>query len=182
MKHLTQFSNIDEPGSWLFWVGHLSYEENIREPDNVNSSDVKASEARTCADGGNLKCHIAATCVDGPTGFCCKCRAGYYGNGFNCLKADVPLRVSGKITGSIGDVQLDSQLQSYVVLSDGRSYTAISPLSKDVGYKSQLLFSLGNAIGWLFAKPNGNNATNGYQVMLIRFPLRAKVIFQHRPL
>lgn len=72
--------------------------------------------------------------------------------------------MSGSLTGKIDDSELNSQLQSYVVLSDGRSYTAVSPLNSDVGYNSQLAYTFGYAIGWLFAKPVGSDAPNGYEV------------------
>lgn len=49
-------------------------------------------------------------------------------------------------------------------MSDGRSYTAVSPLNSDVGYSSQLAYTFGYAIGWLFAKPVGSDAPNGYEV------------------
>lgn len=162
---MNQLSNVGIPGAWLFRIGHLHVEDSIEEPDHVRSSVSETSAPKTCANGGKLKCHISAVCTDTANGFCCNCKNGFYGNGYSCIKNDVPLRVTGKVTGSIGDAQLNAQLQSYVVLSDGRSYTAISPLDRDVGYKSQLLFTLGSVIGWLFAKPIANdNAPNGYQV------------------
>lgn len=163
-------TNVGIPGAWLYRVGPLGAEDPIEEPDQVRSLDSESSRPKSCANGGKLKCNIAAICKDTRNGFCCECKSGYYGNGFSCIKNDVPLRVSGKITGFIGDSELNAQLQSYVVLNDGRSYTAISPLSKDVGYNTQLLFTLGNVIGWLFAKPLANdNAPNGYQVIVFYF-------------
>lgn len=112
---------------------------------------------------GKLKCHSFAKCTDTSRGFCCTCNEGYYGNGYSCLKNDIPIRVSGKLTGTIGNKSLNSQLQSYVVMTDGRSYTAISPLSVEFGYPLQLIQALGGVVGWLFAKPTGN-VKNGYQI------------------
>lgn len=164
-KYLNQLSNVGIPGVWLFRVGHLQFEDSIEEPDQVRSNEAESNAPKSCANGGNLKCHVSATCTDTARGFCCKCKSGFYGNGFSCIQNDLPLRVTGKLTGSIGDAQLNAQLQSYVVLADGRTYTAISPLDADVGHKSQLLFELGSVIGWLFAKPlASDNAPNGYQV------------------
>lgn len=164
-KYLNRLSNVGIPGAWLYRVGHLQYEDTIEEPDLVRSHEAEVYAPKSCANGGNLKCHISAICTDTAEGFCCKCKTGYYGNGYSCVKSDAPLRVTGTITGSIGDAKLNAQLQSYVVVADGRSYTAISPLDKDVGFKSQLLFTLGSVIGWLFAKPIANdNAPNGYEV------------------
>lgn len=164
-KYLSQLSNVGVPGAWLFRVGHIQL-DSIEEPDQVRSNESEAFAPKSCANGGNLRCHISAVCTDTASGFCCKCKDTFYGNGFSCIKNDAPLRVTGKLTGSIGDAQLNAQLQSYVVLADGRSYTAISPLDADAGHKSQLLaVSIGSVIGWLFAKPiAGDNAPNGYQV------------------
>lgn len=162
---MSQLSNVGIPGAWLFRVGHLQVEDSIEEPDQVRSAEPEILAPKTCANGGSLKCHISAVCTDTTSGFCCKCKNGFYGNGFSCIKSDAPLRVTGTLTGSIGNAQLNAQLQSYVVLADGRSYTAVSPLERDVGFKSQLLFTLGSVIGWLFAKPiASDNAPNGYQV------------------
>lgn len=75
------------------------------------------------------------------------------------------MRVAGKVTGKINNLPLDAVLQSYVVLSDGRTYTAITPLDGSVGHSTQLAYAFGSVIGWLFAKPIANeNAPNGYQV------------------
>lgn len=111
-----------------------------------------------------MKCHTLATCQDTRYGYTCQCRSAYYGNGQTCIKNDVPVRVSGQITGRISDVDVHASIQSYVVLNDGRSYTAINPLDARLGFSSQLAHSFGYVIGWLFAKPLGNDAPNGYEV------------------
>lgn len=92
------------------------------------------------------------------------CISGYYGNGKSCLKNDVPLRVNGKISGEInGQIIQGVDLQAYVVMSDGRSYTALSHVPDKFGNSIQILNILGSVIGWLFAKPV-ENAKNGYQI------------------
>lgn len=165
VKYLSELSNNGKPGTWLFHVGPLGAEDSIEEPDQVQSQAIDFLEPVSCANGGKLKCHLSATCTDTRKGFCCKCKNGFYGNGFSCIKNDVPIRVSGKVTGYVSDTEVNAQLQSYVLLTDGRSYTAVSPLTKDIGYNIQLLYSLGSVIGWLFAKPVGNeNTLNGYQI------------------
>lgn len=162
---MNQLSNIGEPGAWLFRVGRLDYAESIGEPDLASAIESEQSRATSCANGGRLKCHIRAVCTDTRSGFCCKCKPGHYGNGFSCIKSDVPIRVTGKVTGTINDVPINAQIQSYVVLSDGRAYTAISPLPKKFGFSTQLLYHLGSVIGWLFAKPVGEDTVpNGYHV------------------
>lgn len=165
VKYLTELSNNGKPGSWLFRVGPLGFEDSIEEPDQVQSPSVDFAEPVSCGNGGRLKCHTSAICKDTPKGFCCKCKSGFYGNGFSCIKNEVPIRVAGKVSGYVGDTEINAQLQSYVVLTDGRSYTAISPLTKDIGYNVQLLYALGGSIGWLFAKSvGGENTLNGYQI------------------
>lgn len=164
-KYLSKLSNNGNPGSWIFRVGHLSFESNIEQPDQSRFFQQEIQYPRSCSSGGNLKCHISAVCRDTRLSFACECKPGFYGNGYSCIKSDVPLRVAGKVTGKINNVQLDAQLQSYVVLSDGRSYTAVSPLEQSIGYSSQLAYAFGSVIGWLFAKPiTTDNAPNGYQV------------------
>lgn len=170
VKYLNQLSNVGVPGLWLYRVGHLQYEDSIEEPDKVHVSELVQSLPRTCGSGGRLKCNINAVCTDTSTGFCCKCKNGFYGNGFNCIKNDVPIRAAGTLSGQINDLDIDAQLQSYVVLNDGRSYTSVSPLPNEIGHSTQLLISLGNVIGWLFAKPIGSdNVLNGYQVKICEF-------------
>ena len=131
------------------------------EPDIKRIEDPE--EAMTCQKGGKIKCHSSAYCEDTALGFCCICKQGFYGNGYSCIKNDAPMRVTGSITGQIGNDSLNSQLQSYVVMADGRSYSAISPLDSVLGGKMQLLEIIGSTVGWLFAKPMGKNL-NGYQI------------------
>lgn len=167
VKYLSDLGNTGEIGSWLFRVGARNEPEAaIKEPDQLLGRSITNDEPTSCNDGGRLRCHTSAVCEDNSNvGFCCRCKQGYYGNGFNCIKNDIPLRVTGKVTGNINNVEINGQLQSYVVLTDGRSYTAISPLSADVGFNAQLIAAVGYGIGWLFAKSNGNVLTpNGYEV------------------
>lgn len=168
MKYLSDLSNTGETGSWLFFVGaHNRDEIGIKEPDQLSSvGGTSTAEPTTCADGGRLRCHSSALCEDGLSGFCCLCRDGYYGNGLNCIKSDAPIRAAGKVTGNVNNVEINGQLQSYILLNDGRSYTALSSISKEIGFGAQLgAAALGNGIGWLFAKAGGSDGVpNGYQV------------------
>lgn len=165
MRFLTDYSNIGVPGKWLYRVGPLGYEENIADPESVHSTSAEwDNEQQTCAISGRMKCHIKSTCSDQPDeGFCCVCQEGYYGNGYNCLKNDAPLRVTGSAKGLVNGLELDSQFQSYVILVDGRSYSALSPLPESIGALFQLLPKIGEPIGWLLAKP-ADGRPNGYQL------------------
>lgn len=163
MRYLNENSNHGVPGSWLFRVGPLNFEDTIEEPDYISPNEQTSDVQPSCATSGKYRCHSAAKCTDTVRGFCCTCNIGYYGNGQSCLKTDVPIRVSGKVSGSVNNETISSQLQSYVVMTDGRSYTAISPLTPAIGYSLQLAHVLGGVVGWLFAKP-GANVKNGYEV------------------
>lgn len=162
VRHLSETSNYGQPGRWLYRVGKLAEGEIIGEPDNISIPE-ESSQPLTCASGGRLQCHSSATCEDTQDGFCCKCKDGYYGNGYSCILNTVPIRVTGTITGHIGTTSFASQLQAYIVMVDGRSYTAISALESGLGPKFQLLEVIGGVIGWLFAKPIGTTL-NGYQI------------------
>lgn len=60
---------------------------------------------------------------------------------------------------------------------DGRSYTAVSALSADLGLKVQLLEIIGGVIGWLFAKPVGATL-NGYQITGGKFNHTSSIRFK----
>lgn len=163
IRHLPKTSNVNIPGVWIFRVGPLnSANDNIEEPDVEVSKEVTGM-VQTCSNKGNLKCHSSAYCQDYNNGFCCICKDKYYGNGYNCIKNDGPLRVTGKITGTVNNENIESMLQSYVVMADGRTYTAISPLSASLSAKMQLMPIIGTTLGWLFAKPL-SASLNGYQI------------------
>ncbi|XP_055547444.1 nidogen [Wyeomyia smithii] len=175
IKHLTVSSNAGEPGTWLYKVGPLDQDQNVQEPNLL--VDGSSHEPRTCAEGGHFKCHSAATCTDTRTGYCCSCKNGYYGNGFSCVKNDVPLRVVGAVKGRLNQWTIDTQMQSYVVMTDGRTYTALSSLEDDIGTSLQLAHTIGASIGWLFAKPIGN-VLNGYQVTGGKFNQTTTIAFK----
>lgn len=146
----------------MYRVGPLGYEDNIADPESTHTHVSEMEES--CAVSGRMKCHVKSSCSDQPgRGFCCSCQDGFYGNGFNCLRNDAPLRVTGSATGSVNGVEVNAQFQSYVILVDGRSYSAISPLPSDIGHLFQVVPNLGESIGWLFAKV-ADGRSNGYQI------------------
>lgn len=160
VKYLSDLSNYHNPGNWMFRVGPLGYEDNVEEPQIDSEEEIVEN---SCKNNGKYKCHSSSDCLDTRSGFCCSCKPGFYGNGYNCVHDDIPIRVAGTIKGAIGNEQIDSQLQSYVVMADGKSYTAINPIPRKIGYQIQLLQVLGETIGWLFAKPL-SDSLNGYQL------------------
>uniref|UniRef100_A0A1B0GHS0 Putative nidogen n=1 Tax=Lutzomyia longipalpis TaxID=7200 RepID=A0A1B0GHS0_LUTLO len=161
VKYLSELTNYGVPGIFLYRVGPLGLDQDVVEPDRYLGSPE--STHLTCRDRGKHRCHSNAVCEDTRAGFCCSCKEGYYGNGYSCIKSDAPIRVAGLITGTLGGRPVNSQLQSYVVTVDGRTYTAISPLEPEIGSRLQILQIVGSSIAWLFAKPFGG-AKNGYQL------------------
>jgi hypothetical protein len=74
------------------------------------------------------------------------------------LKA-TPIYVTGKVTGSINNQQLeDLDFYSYVLThtSDSRNFVAIGKIPVNLGGSFQVLISIVNPINWLFAGRNGN--------------------------
>lgn len=81
------------------------------------------------------------------------------------------------MNGIINDIHLnDVDIQAYVVVADGRAYTALSRGPIVLGSSLQLLNVLGGVMGWLFAKP-ASTAKNGYQLTGALFNHTAEVFF-----
>ncbi|CAG9578155.1 unnamed protein product [Danaus chrysippus] len=165
IRNVVSWSNIHDPGRYVYRVGNIPLEGTIAVPDQYDQYEAEVEEeSKTCAQSGPSVCHLQARCVDYQAGICCQCNEGFYGNGKSCIKDDVPLRVHGKMNGVINNQNLnDVDIQAYVVLADGRSYTALSQTPPSLGSSLQLLSVLGSVVGWLFAKPLGE-AQNGYQL------------------
>lgn len=176
VRYLSETSNYGVSGRWLYRVGKLSEGESVEEPDNVSQTEEVAPPS-TCATGGRLMCHSSATCEDINEGYCCKCKTGYYGNGYSCIRNDIPIRVTGSINGHISSTSISSQIQAYIVMVDGRTYTAISALNGELGPKVQLLEVIGGVIGWVFAKPVGQTL-NGYQITGGKFNHTSNIRFK----
>nr|XP_055028232.1 nidogen-2 isoform X9 [Misgurnus anguillicaudatus] len=127
------------------------------------------------------QCSQNAHCTDFSTGFCCECNSGFYGNGRHCLPNGAPHRVNGKVRGTLTvggtPVQLDSiDLHAYIVVGDGRAYTAISEVPEPVGWALMPVAPIGGLFGWLFALelPNSHN---GFSITGAEFTRRADVTF-----
>uniref|UniRef100_A0A8C9AKG7 Nidogen 1 n=1 Tax=Prolemur simus TaxID=1328070 RepID=A0A8C9AKG7_PROSS len=141
---------------------------------------------QTCANSRH-QCSVHAECRDFAAGFCCRCVAGYTGNGRQCVAEGSPQRVNGKVKGRIfvGTSQVpiafeNTDLHSYVVMNHGRSYTAISTIPETVGYSLLPLAPIGGIIGWMFAVEQ-DGFRNGFSITGGEFTRQAEVTFVGHP-
>ncbi|KAK9959572.1 hypothetical protein ABG768_009688 [Culter alburnus] len=155
---------------------------SVEERVNFDSGVIHYStdNKETC-ERFQQQCSQNAHCTDYPTGFCCHCNSGFYGNGRHCLPNGAPHRVNGKVRGTVlvggTAVQLDSiDLHAYIVVGDGRAYTAISEVPEPVGWALMPVAPIGGLFGWLFALelPNSHN---GFSITGAEFTRRADVTF-----
>ncbi|XP_062417347.1 nidogen-2 isoform X2 [Pungitius pungitius] len=136
----------------------------------------------TCASSRfQQQCSQNAFCSDYATGFCCHCRTGFYGNGRHCLPEGAPQRVSGKVSGTVTvgstPVELNNiDLHAYIVVGDGRAYTAISEVPEPVGWALMPLAPIGELFGWLFALELPNSQA-GFKITGAVFTRHAEAIF-----
>uniref|UniRef100_A0A673GLC0 Nidogen-1-like n=1 Tax=Sinocyclocheilus rhinocerous TaxID=307959 RepID=A0A673GLC0_9TELE len=152
----------------------------IENEDNIEV-DVFTYNSGEC---GGQKCSKFGECSNYPSGRCCQCEPGYYGNGVQCVPDGIPQRMNGKVSGrvSVGNspVPVDfasNDLHSYVVVNDGRAYVAISAIPAIVGFSLQPLSSVGGIIGWAFALQQPG-FKNGFSIIGGVFRRQADVTFQ----
>ncbi|XP_015172869.1 PREDICTED: nidogen-2 isoform X3 [Polistes dominula] len=175
IQNVDKWSNINRPGHWAFQVGPIDEGEDVKPPDSIEDT-TSGSRIMSCRTGATT-CHSKATCIDYEVGFCCSCKQGFFGNGKSCQPNDVPLRVIGRISGKINEIEFPSRdLQCYVQTKDGRTYTALSRVPEEIGSSFQLLSNLGGVIGWLFAKPI-SETKNGYELTGGLFNHTADLLF-----
>ncbi|XP_067311913.1 nidogen-2 isoform X1 [Pseudorasbora parva] len=155
---------------------------SVEEKVNFDSGVIHYStdNKETC-ERFQQKCSQNAHCTDYSTGFCCHCNSGFYGNGRHCLPNGAPHRVNGKVRGTVlvggTAVQLDSiDLHAYIVVGDGRAYTAISEVPEPVGWALMPVAPIGGLFGWLFALELPNSL-NGFSITGAEFTRRADVTF-----
>uniref|UniRef100_A0A4W3IYG7 Nidogen 2 n=1 Tax=Callorhinchus milii TaxID=7868 RepID=A0A4W3IYG7_CALMI len=129
------------------------------------------------------QCSQYAYCADYSSGFCCHCHSGYYGNGRQCLVEGTTQRVNGKVNGKLvvgasrTPVEIrNADLHAYVVVSDGRAYTAISHIPESVGWALQPLSAIGGLFGWLFALQQPG-FKNGFSVAGAKFIRNVDITF-----
>ncbi|XP_051503782.1 nidogen-1 isoform X1 [Myxocyprinus asiaticus] len=155
----------------------------VVEIDNEDSIQVDVFSYNS-GECGRQKCSKFGECRNYPTGRCCQCKPGYYGNGIQCLSEGIPQRMNGKVSGRVflgnSPVPVDfanNDLHSYVVVNDGRAYVAISAILPSVGFSLQPLSSMGGVIGWAFALQQPG-FKNGFSIIGGVFKRQAEVTFQ----
>lgn len=85
--------------------------------------------------------------------------------------------MNGKVSGKINNEEFANlDLQSYIVMSDGRAYTAVSKIPEPIGSDILSLQVLGSVLGWAFAKPVGETV-NGFQLTGGVFNHTATLVF-----
>ncbi|XP_069493571.1 nidogen-2 [Ambystoma mexicanum] len=154
-----------------------------QEVDVRVESDVYTYQAarKDSCEVSHGQCSQHAFCTDYSYGFCCHCQSEYYGNGRYCLPKGAPHRVNGKVSGRvIVDGALvefsDVDLHAYIVLNDGRAYTAISHIPSVAARGLMPLSPIGGLFGWLFSleKPGYEN---GFSITGAKFTHNIDVIF-----
>ncbi|KAF7704087.1 hypothetical protein HF521_021159 [Silurus meridionalis] len=160
--------------------GHVRV--NVEENVNFDSGVIHYStENKETCNRFQQTCSQNAYCVDYPSGYCCHCHAGFYGNGRHCLPDGAPQRVNGKVNGmvTVGStpVGLDNiDLHVYIVVGDGRAYTAISEVPEPLGWSLMPATPIGGLFGWLFALKLPSSY-NGFNITGAEFTRHADVTF-----
>ncbi|XP_069741272.1 nidogen-1 [Narcine bancroftii] len=164
-------------------IQHHTVELSDTEMDITGNVFLYNTERQQRCSVNHHVCSIHGQCRDYVAGFCCHCNPGYYGNGKQCVAEGTPQRVNGKVNGKIFvgtnpvPVQFENiDLHSYVVVNDGRSYTAISRIPVAVGWSLLPLSSIGSTIGWMFALEQPNYE-NGFSIVGGEFRRWAEVTF-----
>lgn len=104
---------------------------------------------------------------------------------FGFIFSGAPHRVNGKVRGSLSVggtlMQLDSiDLHAYIVVGDGRAYTAISEVPEPVGWALMPVAPIGGLFGWLFALELPNSL-NGFSITGEAFMISPSASFMMLP-
>ncbi|XP_030609947.1 nidogen-2 isoform X2 [Archocentrus centrarchus] len=155
---------------------------SVDEEVNLDTGVIQytTENKETCARF-QQQCSQNAFCSDYATGFCCHCRPGFYGNGRQCLPDGAPQRVSGKVSGTVSvgstPVSLNNiDLHAYIVVGDGRAYTAISEVPEPLGWALMPVAPIGELFGWLFALELFDSQA-GFKITGAEFTRHAEVVF-----
>ncbi|NXR80089.1 NID2 protein, partial [Pycnonotus jocosus] len=174
----TRQSHSANPSSYSSGQHGVGVEEDVH--FNPDAFTYSAASKETCAQHHG-QCSPHAFCTDYSTGFCCHCRASFYGNGRQCLPEGAVHRLNGKVSGSlrVGRAPVrfqDVDLHAYIVGSDGRAYTAISGVPQPAARALLPLLPLGGLFAWLFALEEPG-AENGFSIAGAEFTQSLEVTF-----
>ncbi|XP_076848526.1 nidogen-2 isoform X2 [Brachyhypopomus gauderio] len=155
---------------------------NVEEDVNFESGVFQySSENKETCSRFQQYCSQSAYCTDYPSGYCCHCLSGFYGNGRHCLPNGAPQRVNGKVSGTVSvglsPVRLNNiDLHAYVVVGDGRAYTAVSEVPEPLGWALMPVAPIGGLFGWLFALklPDSHN---GFNITGAEFTRHVDIVF-----
>ncbi|NXN80714.1 NID2 protein, partial [Bombycilla garrulus] len=174
----TPQSHSANPSSYSSGQHGVGVEEDVHfNPDVFTYS---AASKETCAQHHG-RCSPHAFCTDYAAGFCCHCRATFYGNGRQCLPEGAVHRLNGKVSGSlrVGRASVsfqDVDLHAYIVGSDGRAYTAISGVPQPAARALLPLLPVGGLFAWLFALEEPGSE-NGFSIAGAEFTQSLEVTF-----
>uniref|UniRef100_A0A8C3RBC9 Nidogen 2 n=1 Tax=Cyanoderma ruficeps TaxID=181631 RepID=A0A8C3RBC9_9PASS len=164
-------------------LGFVPGRRDTQEQSHWLRGDVftySAASKETCAQHHG-RCSPHAFCTDYAAGFCCHCRATFYGNGRQCLPEGAVHRLNGKVSGSlrVGRASVrfqDVDLHAYIVGSDGRAYTAISGVPQPAARALLPLLPVGGLFAWLFALEEPGSE-NGFSITGAEFTQSLEVTF-----
>nr|XP_040583540.1 nidogen-like [Lepeophtheirus salmonis] len=177
VRHMAKWSNVNEPGVFMYKTGRLEPSRPAVLPDVAEYNRYSPNDFRTCSEGGSSTCHLFSQCNDLGPKYCCKCNPTYVGNGESCIQLGTPQRVIGTVSLNVNSVDLrDQDLHCYIVTEEGRSYTAFSRIDASIANELQSLSVIGTPAGWLFAQ-SINGAPNGFTFTGGVFNYTAKVTF-----
>ncbi|NXT60378.1 NID2 protein, partial [Chaetops frenatus] len=166
------------PSSYSSGQHGVGVEEDVH--FNPDVFTYNAASRETCAQHHG-RCSPHAFCTDYSAGFCCHCRATFYGNGRQCLPEGAVHRLNGKVSGSlrVGRASVrfqDVDLHAYIVGSDGRAYTAISGVPQPAARALLPLLPVGGLFAWLFALEEPGSE-NGFSITGAEFTQSLEVTF-----
>ncbi|XP_022081243.1 LOW QUALITY PROTEIN: nidogen-1-like [Acanthaster planci] len=122
-------------------------------------------------------CHPQATCQKFSDGYCCVCPPTLFGNGQACLDPQGRQRLNGLVSGTVnGQSFSNANLHSFIILSEARTYTAVSPLPPEISYSLQTITPMAEIMGWLFALPSGKGL-NGFMLTGGKFRQTLNITF-----
>ncbi|XP_039924573.1 nidogen-2 isoform X2 [Hirundo rustica] len=173
-----RLSHSASPSSYSSGHHGVGVEEDVHFNPDVFTYSEAGKE--TCAQHHG-RCSPHAFCTDYAAGFCCHCRATFYGNGRQCLPEGAVHRLNGKVSGSlrVGRAPVrfqDVDLHAYIVGSDGRAYTAISGVPQPAARALLPLLPVGGLFAWLFALEEPGSE-NGFSIAGAEFTQSLEVTF-----